>query len=254
MREQEEEVLRVLVRKWGPLLTFVFDRGYASGPWLEVLQKYGVSFIIRWIKPHLFSDAEGKQKHLWQIGLGKQYRTHKLIRDMHSGLQVSCDLWWGEVRHPTYRGSLSVVRARMAGKLCYLITNERISSEEQAWAIFFSYKRRWQIEWSFRYAKCELAMESPRLWSMENRLKLLGIVLLVYAFLLFLLEEGYQEVVGRLLRRACHRTGAHSRQARVPLYRLRWALSHLWQTCRPLLGTVLPPDLLTLQVVAAFSR
>src|SRR5438132_1404794 len=36
MREKEEEILRLLVRKWGPLLTFVFDRGYASGPWLQV--------------------------------------------------------------------------------------------------------------------------------------------------------------------------------------------------------------------------
>jgi hypothetical protein len=31
LRQKEEEVLRVLVRRWGPLLTFVFDRGYASG-------------------------------------------------------------------------------------------------------------------------------------------------------------------------------------------------------------------------------
>jgi len=61
MREKEEEILRLLVRKWGPLLTFVFDRGYASGPWLQVLEKLGVTFIIRWIKTHLFTDQEGKQ-------------------------------------------------------------------------------------------------------------------------------------------------------------------------------------------------
>jgi len=72
MREQEEEILRLLVRKWGPLLTFVFDRGYASGPWLQVLEKLGVKFIIRWIKTHLFCDQQGQQKHLWQIGHGKK--------------------------------------------------------------------------------------------------------------------------------------------------------------------------------------
>jgi hypothetical protein len=33
-------------------------------------------------------------------------------------------------------------------------------------------------------------MESPRLWSLENRLNLLGIVLLVSAFLLFLARRG----------------------------------------------------------------
>ena len=58
-----------------------------------------------------------------------------------------------------------------------------MKKEDQAWESVFAYKRRWQIELSFRYGKCELAMESPRLWSFENRLKLLGIVTLVYAFL-----------------------------------------------------------------------
>ena len=253
MREKEEEILRLLVRKWGPLLTFVFDRGYASGPWLQVLEKLGVTFIIRWIKTHLFTDQEGKQKHLWQIGHGKKYLAHKLIRDAQSGLQVTCDLWWSAVRHPAYHGQLWVVRVRMQGKLSYLITNERVTTEEQAWAVFFSYKRRWQIETSFRYAKCELAMESPRLWSMENRLKMLGLVLLVYAFLLFLLEEVYHDLLTRLLRCTCHRTGKRCQEARVPLYRLRWALSHLWNDCRPLLGSVLAPDLLTVQALAPFS-
>src|SRR5579884_3398409 len=56
LREIEEDVLRVLVRRWGRLLTFVFDRGYASGPWLEVLERLGVRFIIRWIKKHIFYD------------------------------------------------------------------------------------------------------------------------------------------------------------------------------------------------------
>ena len=136
--------------------------------------------------------------------------------------------------------------------MCYLITNEQVRTEEQAWEIFFIYKRRWQIETSFRYGKCELAMESPRLWAFDNRLKLLGIVLLVYAFLLHLLEDVYTEWVEALLRLKCHRTGKRCREALVPLYRLRWALSRLWDDSRPLLGSVLPPDLRTLQVLASF--
>jgi hypothetical protein len=161
-----------------------------------------------------------------------------------------CDLWWAPVRHPKYPQQLYLVKARLKGNVCYLITNERVQSEEQAWEIFFAYKRRWQIETSFRYGKCELAMESPRLWSMENRLKLLGIVLLVYAFLLFLLEEGHTDRVQALLRLKCHRTGKRCQAALVPLYRLRWALSRLWDDCRPILGSVLPPNLETLQALA----
>jgi hypothetical protein len=250
MREVEEEVLRVLVRRFGPLLTFVFDRGYASGPWLEVLARFGVRFIIRWIKKHIFIDQEGREKKLWEIGRGKRYLAHQLIRESSSGLKLTCDLWWAPLRHPKYPHQLYVVKARVKGHVCYLITNERVQSEEQAWEIFFAYKRRWQIETSFRYGKCELALESPRLWSLDNRLKLLGIVLLVYAFLLFLLAEVHAERVHALLRLKCHRTGQRCQDALVPLYRLRWALSRLWNDCRPILGSILPPNLETLQAFA----
>ena len=243
-------MLRVLVRRWGPLLTFVFDRGYASGPWLEVLERFHVRFIIRWIKKHLFLDQEGREKKLWEIGRGKRYLAHQLIRESSSGLKLTCDLWWTPLRHPKSRQPLYLVKARLKGHVCYLITNERVQSEEQAWEIFFAYKRRWQIETSFRYGKCELALESPRLWSLDNRLKLLGIVLLVYAFLLVLLEEVHAEHVQALLRLKCHRTGKRCHEALVPLYRLRWALSRLWNDCRPILGSILPPNLETLQALA----
>ena len=93
-------------------------------------------------------------------------------------------------------------------------------------------------------------MESPRLWSLENRLKLLGIVLLVYAFLLFLLEEVHNDCLQALLRLKCHRTGKRCQEALVPLYRLRWALSRLWDDSRPILGSILPPNLATLQALA----
>jgi len=250
LREKEEEVLRLLVRTWGPLLTFVFDRGYASGPWLEVLERFRVRFIIRWIKTHLFYDQEGRAKKVWEIGRGKRYLAHQLIRESTSGLKIACDLWWAPVRHPKSPQQLYLVKARLKGNVCYLITNERVQTAEQAWEIFFAYKRRWQIETSFRYGKCELAMESPRLWSVENRLKLLGIVLLVYAFLLFLLAEVHTDRVQALLRLKCHRTGKRCQEALVPLYRLRWALSRLWDDCRPIPGSILPPNLQTLQALA----
>jgi hypothetical protein len=193
------------------------DRGSASGPWLEVLSRFRVRFIMRWIKKHLFYDQEGREKKLWEIGRGKRYLAHKLIRESTSGLKLACDLWWAPVRHPKSPQQLYLVKARLKGKVCYLITNERVQTAEQAWEIFFSYKRRGPLETSFRYGKCELAMESPRLWSLENRLKLLGIVLLVYAFLLFLLAEVSTYRVKALLRLKCHRTGKRCQEALVPL-------------------------------------
>jgi len=158
----------------------------------------------------------------------------------------------GEIHHSldVASNSRATCGGRLKGNVCYLIANERVQTAEQAWEIWFSYKRRWQIETSFRYGKCELAMESPRLWSLENRLKLLGIVLLVYAFLLFPLAEVHSDRVKALLRLTCHRTGKRCQEALVPLYRLRWALSRLWDDCRPILGSVLPPNLETLRALA----
>ncbi len=149
LRQIEEEVLRGLVRRWGPLLTFVFDRGSASGPWLEVLARFGVRFLIRWIKKHVFYDQEGREKKLWEIGRGKPSLAHQLIRESSSGLKLACDLWWAPVRHPKYPHPLYLVKARVKGHICDLITTERGQTEEQAWEIFFAYKRRWQIETSF---------------------------------------------------------------------------------------------------------
>ena len=59
---------------------------------------------------------------------------------------------------------LSLVVARRGGgqHSWYLLTNEPITTKEEAWAIVFGYVRRWQIELAFRYNKSELAMESPR--------------------------------------------------------------------------------------------
>ena len=252
LRKQEEVMLRTCVRKWGDLLVHVFDRGYASGPWIQLLQSLRVKFVIRWIKKHYFFDANGLEKKLWQIGQGKKYFEHKLIADRQSGVKLPCDIWWAPVRHASYAYQLYVVKVRVRQKVWYLITNEPVRTAEQAWEIVFTYRRRWQIETSFRYGKCELAMESPRVWAFENRLKLLGIVTIVYAFLLHLLNAVHQELVQTVLRLKCHRTGKRCRQVLAPLYRLRWAISRLWDDSHPTLGSIFPPNVETIQVLAAF--
>ena len=252
-RHQEEEMLRKCIRKWGDLLVHVFDRGYASGPWIQLLQTLKVKFVIRWIKKHKFFDSNGVEKKLWEIGRGKKYLAHKEIFDVPTGQKRPCDIWWTQVWHASYAYPLFCVKVRVKKKIWYLITNEPVKTEAQAWEIVFTYKRRWQIETSFRYGKCELAMESPRLWAFENRLKLLSIVTLVYAFLLHLLEPLYRDRVQSVLRLKCHRTGKRCRDILVPLYRLRWAISRLWDEYHPVLGSVFPPNLETLQILASFK-
>jgi hypothetical protein len=251
LREQEEMLLRKCIRQWGDILLHIFDRGYSSGPWIQVLQSLRVKFVIRWKKGHFFFNAKGEKKKLWQIGQGKKYLAHKEIHDLHTGEKMPCDIWWAAVWHAAYAYQLYVVKVRVRKKIWYLITNEQIKTEKQAWEIVFAYRRRWQIETSFRYGKSELAMECPRLWSFENRLKLLSIVTLVYTFLLHLLEPIYQSLVQAVLRFKCHRTGKRCREVIAPLYRLRWAISRLWNDSHPALGRFFPPNVQTLQVLAS---
>src|SRR5262249_3672751 len=104
---------------------------------------------------------------------------------------------------------------------------------DDAWQLILAYARRWQIEMAYRFAKADLALESPRLWFWHNRRKLLLMVTLVYAFLLSLLDPSLDLFRLWLLRHFCHRTGKRSQVALTPLYRLRAALSRLWLAYQP---------------------
>jgi hypothetical protein len=115
----------------------------------------------------------------------------------------------------------------------YLLTNEPVSTVDDAWRIVLGYNRRWQVETSIRYSKSELAFESLRLLDWERRAKLMGLVALVQAFLFSLLDELILPLRDWLLDHWCHRTGKRSRTAAAPLDRLRLALSQLWLTYRP---------------------
>ncbi len=96
-------------------------------------------------------------------------------------------------------------------------------------------------------------MESPRLWDFENRLKLLAIVTIVYTFLLFLLEPLHKDLVKAVLHLKCHRTGKRCQEVEAPLYRLRWAISRLWEDARPILGSLFPPTLHTIRALSSLG-
>ena len=76
--------------------------------------------------------------------------------------------------------------------------------------------RRWQVE---------LAMQSPRLWYWHMRLKLL---MLVARFLLSLVAPHLDALHTWLLRNFVHWTDQRHLHVKMPLYRLRSALSRLW--------------------------
>lgn len=230
-----KQVLHRCARAWGGRVIHVWDRGFASSPWLKILFTYQLRFVLRWVQKSHLVDSKGK-RNAWKITRGKRSREHRLIWDARRRCWRKTGIIFQAVTHPDYpQQSLFLVVSRPGkGKTpWYLLTNETIQTLEDAWAMVFIYARRWQIEMTYRYSKTELAMESPRLWSWENRLKLMLMVSLVYAFFLSLMDSSLEILRTWLLRHWCHRTGRRYRQFHLPLYRLRSALSRLWLSHPP---------------------
>ena len=215
-------------------MVHVFDRGFAGGPWLRELGGHQLRFIMRWPTRYHPADDKG-ERPAWHITRGKRSQDHREIWDLHRRQYRKTGIVAVPVRHPKLDGEFWLVVSRPGKGRApwYLLTNEPIATTGDAWRVVFAYARRWQVEMCCRACKTDLAMESPRLWFWENRLKVLLMVSLVYALLLSLLEPSLGPLVRELLRHWCRRTGERYRQAAVPLSRLRAALSALWLTHPP---------------------
>lgn len=231
---QKTSLLSRCAEGWGRRVVHLFDRGFAGAPWLTELSSHRLRFIMRWPARYHLVDALGSRA-AWQITRGKRSQGHRQIRDFHRRQYRKTGILAVPVRHPQLDEEMWLVVSRPGkGRTpWYLLTNEPIASSDDAWRVVLSNARRWQIEMCYRACKTDLAMESPRLWFWENRLKLLLMVSLVYAFLLSLLAKETISLVQDLLRTWCHRTGKRYRGFAVPLSRIRAALSSLWVAYPP---------------------
>jgi hypothetical protein len=241
--DQQTELRSLLtqsVKAWGRTVLHIWDREFASAAWVCQMLDTNSRFVLRWKKRNKLLDSWGEARKAWEITRGKRSWEYRYLRDSHTGERHKVGVVASCVTHPAHPQPLWLVVARPGRHLepWYLLTSEPIRTVEDAWAIMLAYGRRWQIECAWRYSKSELAMESPRVWTWERREKLLLMVTLVYAFLLSLLTSDWEELRDWLLRGWCHRTGKRSREVAAPLYRLRSALSRLWQAYLPAPGTL----------------
>lgn len=235
-RSQEKEVLCEITRRWGiHQVLHVWDRGFAGQPWLTQAYVHGVRFVMRWPKRYKLVDEQQRLRKAWEISRGKRSWQHRYLWDARR----RCYRKVGVIAFPVFDGSfhqplwLVVARPGLGRSPWYLLTNQPVHSPDQAWPIVLAYARRWQIEMSIRFDKCELAFESPRLRRWETQLRLLLIATLVYSFLLSLLNPDPVGTLSWLLRNWCHRTGEWSRKVQAPLYRLRSAISRFWLSHPP---------------------
>jgi hypothetical protein len=234
-RAEEATLLRRAVTAWGARVVHVWDRGFAGRAWLIQARDAGARFVLRWPKGYNLIDAAGRERKAWEIARGQRSWAHRMLWDARRHCQRKTGVVALPVTHPADpQPRWLVVARRGAGQEpWYLLTTERVETVADAWRVVLIYARRWQLETTWRYGKSELAMESPRLWTWERREKLLLLATLAYAFLLTLLDADCAATRQWLLRFWCHRTGKRSRKTPAPLYRIRSALSRLWQDYRP---------------------
>lgn len=229
------KLLREAAAWWAGKLLHIFDRRYASSRWLGALRGFDCRFIVRWKHTyHLLSEA-GIEQAAHKIARGKVGLAPRTLWDAVHHRQVEGSVLFFAVTHPDFPDwpLTLVVGRRKGGDPWYLLTNEPVQSAEDAWKVVLAYARRWQVETLFRHLKSELAIQSLRVYGWEDRLKLLGLVTLAYAFLMSLMGQQHQGARDWLLAYACPRTGQHLRLVQLPFARLRLALSRLWLAFPP---------------------
>ena len=234
-RAVDQALLEHSRSEWGRRIRHIWDRGYSGSGWIQAALAADVRFVVRWKKGNKLLDNWGEERKAGAIGCGKRSVSYRHLRDTRSKELIKVGVVTIPVTLLDHAQPLTLVIVRLGKgrEPWYLLTADPISTLADAWAVVLAYARRWQIELVWRYGKSELAMESPRVWEWEVRLKLLLLATLAYAFLLHLLASSFDELRTLVLRNWCHRTGKRYEEVAAPLYRLRSALSRLWQTAPP---------------------
>lgn len=229
-KDENCQLLRLSMQRWGQSLIHVFDRGYGNAVWLGALRGFQARFIVRWKTRYQLVDAAGVKQAAWKIGRGKVGLAPRTIFDAMHRRHVQGSVLFFPVTHPDFPDwPLTLVIARRKGSSpWYLLTNEPVNTPEEAWKVVMAYARRGPIEMAFRNLKSELAIESLRVYEWETRLKLLGLLTLAYAFLMELMGQEGRKARDWLMAYACPRTGKRLREVEIPFTRLRIALSKLW--------------------------
>ena len=221
-------LLKECDQKFGRLITHVLDRGYAKAELIEWMFLFNQDFVLRWKKNHNLIHSSGVIKKTHLIARSAKPMDYKWVKDKERKKMKRISIAYIEVAHPESPDNqlfMIIVRDKKNhNSPMYLLTSLPINSIKDAWEICHIYFHRWNIEQAFRFCKSELAMESPRLWFFQNRLKFLAIISLVYDFIISLIRN-WNAWVWCFIQTWCPRTGSRLREVSTPAYRLRFAIS-----------------------------
>lgn len=211
----------------------VFDRGYANYRTLDYLiNHFKQQFIIRWKSNFNLENEEGIVAPTYRHSLGKKATSTRWVCDKERKEKRRVKILYRPVKCPDSElnhKQLYLVIARDAKKgrpPIYFLTDVPINTNGMAWAILFSYMKRWDVEQVFRFGKTAMGMESPRLWFFDRTLKLLALVTLVMDFILSMITH-HKNFARSLIDKWCPRTGNRQKKTFLPIYRLRLALTLL---------------------------
>lgn len=257
LHEAEWAVVERVVEAWGAdSLLHAWDRGMSGAPWLGQALDRTWHFVVRWKKGNHLRPADAPSVGNLEATPTQRDRDGKAAWRLTAGLRA-----WGQRQVPNPRSPKQPITVSFAARpVCLmnrddrlwlvvarvgsratrrgakepwrLLTTEPVTTPEQCWRIVEAYAARWNVEQMLRFGKSELGIESVRVRNWVPRQKLLALASLAYAFLVDLLGDSTAPLLPTLLRWA-HRTGRQANDAWRCLYRLRSALTALWNTHTP---------------------
>jgi hypothetical protein len=144
--------------------------------------------VLRWPGRQYLYDAAGEERPAWHLTRGKRAWGQRQLWDGRRRCWRTGGVLANRAGHASSVRPLWLVVARRGygESPWYLLTTVPADTLAQAWTVVHAHAQRWTIELSWRYGQAELALESPRLWTLERREKLLLLARLAYAFLLTL--------------------------------------------------------------------
>jgi hypothetical protein len=142
-----QQLLKVLVERLADSVVHVFDRGYGNSPWLIKLLHHQQRFLVRWRSSYKLLNEKGELKKTYLHSVGKKAPYERLMKDTKTGSKLLVKLLFVPVRLADLADrplTLLVCRQKRGRQPWYLLTNEPVTSEQQAWDLVLAYQRRWQ--------------------------------------------------------------------------------------------------------------